>query len=195
VANYRRNVARHLREVIREIGPLDGLLDFGAGNGWMLNQLLTADVDVGTATAVDVQRRDEYHLPVELYDGERLPFDDRSFDATMAVDVIHHCADPEAALRDAARVTRRFIILKDHTYRSQVGFAILSALDEAGNRKFGIPSRHRYQSGFAWDAALIDAGFTLRQRVHPLPCHDGVLSFTDRLQCLAVFERTTARRP
>ncbi|MGE0309896.1 MAG: class I SAM-dependent methyltransferase, partial [Acidimicrobiia bacterium] len=186
MSNYRPNVARHLRQTLRDLGPLESLLDFGAGNGWMLNQMLTEDVSIGQATAVDVQTRADYYLPVELYDGERLPFDDRAFDATMAVDVFHHCHDPKAALRDAARVTRRFVIVKDHTYRSSVGFATLSVLDELGNRKFGIPSRYRYQSKFTWDDVMSDEGFRLRHRSHPVPCHDGPLSITDRLQCLTV---------
>lgn len=192
MANYRPNVARHLHQTLRELGPLESLLDFGAGNGWMLNQMLTADVSIGCATAVDVQERAEYFLSVETYDGQRLPFEDRSFDATMAVDVIHHCSDPRAALRDAARVTRRFLIVKDHTYRSKVGFATLSVLDELGNRKFGIPSRYRYQSRFTWDEVMAGEGFRLHRRSYPLPCHDGALSITDRLQCLAVYERIAA---
>ncbi len=189
MANYRSNVAEHLRGAVAELGPLESLLDFGAGNGWMLNQLLTAEVEVGTATAVDVQERAEYHMPVDLYDGVRLPFEDRSFDASMAVDVIHHCPDPAASLREAARVTRRFIILKDHTYRTPIGFGTLSVLDEIGNRKFGIPSRYRYQHDFEWDQILIEEGFEVCERQHPLPCHDGALSVTDRLQHLSVYQR------
>jgi SAM-dependent methyltransferase len=189
VANYRHNVAQHLRAAVAELGSLDSLLDFGAGNGWMLSQLLTPDLDIGTATAVDVQKRAEYHLPVDLYDGDRLPYENRSFDATMAVDVLHHCPDPEASLRDAARVTRRFIIVKDHTYQSPIGFGTLSALDEIGNRKFGIPSRYRYQRGFEWDAILAEEGFIVLTREHPLLCHDGVLAVTDRLQHLSLYQR------
>ncbi len=190
MSNYRPNVARHLKHLITDLGPIDSLLDFGAGNGWMLSQLLTTDVRVNRAPAVDVQKRPQCHVPVRIYDGKRLPFDDRSFDATMAVDVLHHCPDPAAALRDAARVTRRFIVIKDHTYRSVAGFATLSLLDEIGNRKFGIPSRYQYQRDFSWDAVLAEEGFHVRHRVNPLPCHEGVLSVTDRLQYGAVYERS-----
>ncbi len=192
MSNYRPNVARHLRDLIAELGPIGSLLDFGAGNGWMLSQVLTVDAQIDSAKAIDVQKRSEYHFPVELYDGDRLPFGDRSFDATMAVDVLHHCPDPAAGLREAARVTDRFIIIKDHTYRTPVGFATLSILDEIGNWKFGIPSRYKYQKDFSWDLVLAQEGFGVRHRVNPLPCHDGLLSFTDRLQCGVIYERTSA---
>lgn len=193
MANYRPNVARHLRSVLRDLGPIDSLLDFGAGNGWILNQMLTTEVLVGSARAVDVQRRDRYHMPVDLYDGDRLPFDDGEFDTSMAVDVIHHCPRPADALREIARVTRRYLVLKDHTFQGALGFVVLSALDEIGNRKFGIPNRYRYQRAFAWDDVLGREGFVVRKRVSPLPCHDGPLTITDRLQCLVVYERVPGR--
>lgn len=189
MANYRPNISRHLRTVLRDLGPIDSLLDFGAGNGWILNQMLTTEVLVGSARAVDVQRRDRYHMPVELYDGDRLPYEDRAFDASMAVDVIHHCVRPTDALRDIARVTRRFVVLKDHTFQGPFGFLVLSALDEIGNRKFGIPNRYRYQRAFSWDDVMAGEGFSVRMRMAPLPCHDGPLTLTDRLQFLAVYER------
>ena len=190
MANYRPNVAQELKQLFRELGPIESLLDYGAGNGWMLNQLLTTDIEIGEVTAVDVQERAEYFLDVTLYDGDRLPFDDQQFEATMAVDVLHHCPDPHASLRDAARVTRKYLVIKDHTYGTPVGFAALSVLDEVGNRKFGIPSRYRYQKDFTWDDVLREEGFEISRRVHPLPTHDGVLAVTNRLQCLSLYERT-----
>ena len=60
MSNYRPNVARHLRDLIAELGPIGSLLDYGAGNGWMINQVLTADTEIDSATAVDVQPRAEF---------------------------------------------------------------------------------------------------------------------------------------
>ena len=41
---------------------------------------------------------------------ERLPFQDRSFDAAMAVATVHHWRDPIAGLREMRRVARRVVV-------------------------------------------------------------------------------------
>jgi hypothetical protein len=42
---------------------------------------------------------------------ESLPFEDRSFDAAMAVSTVHHWPDPVAGLREMRRVARRVVVL------------------------------------------------------------------------------------
>jgi SAM-dependent methyltransferase len=41
---------------------------------------------------------------------ESLPFEDRSFDAAMAVSTVHHWQDPIAGLREMRRVARRVVV-------------------------------------------------------------------------------------
>ena len=41
---------------------------------------------------------------------ERLPFEDRSFDAAMAIATVHHWQDPIAGLREMRRVARRVVV-------------------------------------------------------------------------------------
>ena len=41
---------------------------------------------------------------------ESLPFDDRAFDAAMAVATVHHWRDPVAGLRELRRVARRVVV-------------------------------------------------------------------------------------
>ena len=45
---------------------------------------------------------------------DNLPFDDKSFDASMAILTIHHWPDKEAGLREMRRVTRGRIVLLTH---------------------------------------------------------------------------------
>jgi SAM-dependent methyltransferase len=66
---------------------------------------------------------------------ENLPFDDRSFDASMAILTIHHWTDKEAGMREMRRVTRGRIVLLtfDPSYRPWLTDYLpeLAALDEA----------------------------------------------------------------
>ena len=49
---------------------------------------------------------------------ERLPFEDQSFDAAMAVSTVHHWRDPIAGLREMRRVARRVVVLTHDDTRS-----------------------------------------------------------------------------
>ena len=64
-------------------------------------------------TGIDVLLRDHTHIPVVEFDGTTIPFPDRSFDTLVFVDVLHHTNDPVLLLREAARVARNTIVIKD----------------------------------------------------------------------------------
>jgi SAM-dependent methyltransferase len=60
------------------------------------------------ATHLDI---DTWDLPnFVLGDVHNLPFDDGLFDTAILGDVLEHCANPERAVREAARVARRVVI-------------------------------------------------------------------------------------
>ncbi len=189
---YREGVLAILEQLMRLQPPARRLLDFGAGDGWFTSRLR----DRGLATfaiGVDVLSSANSVSRPLLYDGKRLPFADRAFDVTCALDVLHHCPVPEDALAEVARCTSRTLVVKDHTYRGASGWLALAVLDELGNRRFGVPSPRHYQREWAWNATLQECGFVLRHMVHPAPCHSGLLgTLTNGLQFVAVWERPIA---
>jgi SAM-dependent methyltransferase len=186
---YRKRILESFRALLQPTAPLDRCLDFGGGDGWFAWSLKEAGL-VRDVTAVDVKERPHTFSKVTLYDGQRLPFPDRSFDLVSSVDVLHHCPDPRASLTDALRCAGRYFLLKDHTYRGFMGKFALCVLDEIGNRRFGIPSLYRYQKGWEWSSWIEEAGFVLRQKVHPARCHTGLLGWaTNSLQFISLWER------
>ena len=189
---YRARVFEILTSVLRGHGSVERALDFGAGDGWFAERLEHAGL-AREVVAVDVMHRARSLHEVMLYDGSRLPFDDRSFDLAYAVDTLHHCPDPRANLRELARCTRRALLLKDHVHQASAGMAALAVLDEIGNRRFGVPSPRNYQARWEWLPLVADAGFALRTLVHPAVCHRGPLGWaTNRLQFVALWTRSDA---
>jgi len=93
----------------------DRLLDFGCGNG--ANTILFAP-DFANVVGVDVEservsearanaaERGIENLEYRVYDGERLPFDDHSFDCVVSFEVLEHTRDDRAALAEIARVLK-----------------------------------------------------------------------------------------
>ncbi|HXG11408.1 MAG TPA: class I SAM-dependent methyltransferase [Gemmataceae bacterium] len=189
---YRCRVLDLFRACLQPLAPVNRGLDFGAGDGWFASSFVREGI-AHEVVAIDVQVRPRTFTEVILYDGQRLPFADRSFDLVSSVDVLHHCPDPQASLREALRCAARFFLLKDHTYRSLAGRLTLCALDEIGNRRFGIPSLYRYQKRWDWFPVIEEAGFTLCRLIHPAPCHVGPLGWaTNSLQFIGLWERTSS---
>lgn len=190
---YQRGVWRHVEELLAPHAPLGLALDFGSGEGWMTRGLVRSGL-VRRVVPVDVQLRRGSRVRPVLYDGARLPFPDRSFDLVLAADVLHHCPDPAACLREALRVSRDLFLLKDHNRSSAGGWLVLALLDEIGNRRFGVPSRYRYQRDWNWMPVVDDAGFDRLRLVHPARCESRPLlaGLVNRFQFLGLWRRRAA---
>jgi SAM-dependent methyltransferase len=192
MTDYRVRVLAHIVELLKPLGTLNSALDFGSGDGffasqWSKNQLIRA------VTAVDVVERPASFVVPTLYDGERLPYNERQFDIAYAIDVLHHCPDPSKALADMLRCANRYVLIKDHTYRTSAGKLALGVLDELGNRRFGIPSPYLYQKEWAWATQIEAAGWRRMELHHPLRCHTGLLgAATNSLQFIGLWARSAA---
>ena len=94
------------------VGDRCRVVDVGCGTGALTDELLRR-VGPGQVSAVDpsgafvAAMRDRLPgLDVREAAAERLPFDDATFDATLAQLVVHFMADPVAGLAEMRRVTR-----------------------------------------------------------------------------------------
>jgi len=53
-------------------------------------------------------------------------------------DVLHHTQDPAVLLREAVRVSRSFVLLKDHLDENILDDVTLRLMDWVGNRPHGV---------------------------------------------------------
>jgi SAM-dependent methyltransferase len=139
---------KRLVEALSEaLGPAVSILDIGCGSGE-----IGADLATGGRTVIgtDVLVRDSCEIPMARFDGRRLPFPDDAVDASIVVDVLHHSADPVAVLSEAARVSRRAVVVKDHYAESRRARWTLGAMDWVGNRQFGVGRDGAYLSRRQW---------------------------------------------
>ncbi len=88
------------------------LLEIGCGTGWFGRALTNrgfAVTGVDPSAAMLAQARERF--AVVRGDAARLPFADRSFDATLIVSVLDFVPDPVAVLREARRVARHSVVV------------------------------------------------------------------------------------
>jgi len=140
------SLARHLSGLLPRKGTV---LDVGCGDG-LLASLLAKACPKTEFRGIDVLIRDGTHIPVDFFNGFEIPFADDQFDAIMLVDVLHHTENPETLLREAKRVARDHIILKDHTRDGILANSTLRFMDWVGNAHHGVALPYNYLSKNEW---------------------------------------------
>ena len=111
-------------------------------------------------TVLDVVRPRFQKAPVVIYSGGRIPFPDKSFDASLFITVLHHIPDPEAVVREARRVTRKTLIVVEDLYHHALGRWWTVLRDKVYNFEFfGHPCQFKKRE--EWIDFFKQHGFSL----------------------------------
>jgi len=168
--------SRRYRVLAQCIAPLlppgASALDIGCADGHLSSLIRAARPDISVLGAEILLYR-SCQIPVLLFDGEHLPCPRRAFDGVILVDVIHHLSDPISFLREAARVTRGRIILKDHLAANAVDRFFLAVNDWTGNIPSQVPLPYKYWSREEWQAVLASVGLSPVSWREDLPMYRG----------------------
>lgn len=143
-------LVHHLAEVVPQGFSV---LDVGCGDGRMAARLQAARPDL-VVDGIDVLKREKAWIPVQSFDGRTIPFPDASVDVLMFIDVLHHTDNPRDLLREAARVARRTIIVKDHLSDAWFALPTLRFMDRIGNARYGVALPGNYWSRQYWDSVF-----------------------------------------
>lgn len=137
--------------------PGSRVLDIGGGWGFYAEPLERRGHRL---TVLDVVKPGFQKAPVVVYDGCRIPFPDKSFDASLLVTVLHHISDPEAVIREARRVTRGILVVVEDVYRHWLGRIWTQVRDRILNFEyFGHPLQFRKKE--EWVELFTRRGFSL----------------------------------
>jgi SAM-dependent methyltransferase len=140
------------------------ILDVGCGDGSLAAMLLSKRPDL-QIRGLDVLPRDKTHIPVEIFDGSTIPFSDASFDAILFADVLHHTLDPKVLLREARRVSARWLLMKDHFREGFAANLRLRMMDWVGNARFGVALPYNYWSEKQWKVTWQDVGWSSEELI------------------------------
>jgi len=149
-----RCLSGHLSEIL----PKNvSVLDVGCGNGQLAHNINQERDDLAF-TGIEVLLREKTWIPVRIFDGRTLPFESASMDVVMFVDVLHHADDPITLLREATRVARKGVIIKDHLLEGVWAESTLRFMDYIGNARYGVALSGNYWRRREWEQAFVALG-------------------------------------
>jgi SAM-dependent methyltransferase len=154
---HRRRVgvlAHHLSTYLK---PGSRILDVGCGDG-ELARILGTLVPGLEIRGVETLVRENCSIPCERYDGLHFPYPNDSFDLCLMVDILHHASDPLALVTDACRISREYVLIKDHLAESAFDRWTLHFMDLIGSRPHGVQIPNRYFSRAEWQDLFDRAG-------------------------------------
>ena len=105
-----------LLDTAKELKPIS-VLDAGCGEGFTLSRLeeknIGKDLEGIDFLATAIKLGGKLHPKLKLKQGNiyKLPYKDNQFDLVLCTEVLEHLDDPEKALKEIKRVTKKYAIL------------------------------------------------------------------------------------
>jgi ubiquinone/menaquinone biosynthesis C-methylase UbiE len=138
------------------------VLDLGAGTGriaaWLARRV---GIRPTLADVVDYDNRVQDFPFLRMTDPLRIPTEDDSFDAVIMLFVFHHMErweEQERLAAEAARVTRRHLLVIEDTPTSRMDRWLNTAWDWMLNLRHGVPTPFTFRSPQEWREVFDRAG-------------------------------------
>jgi SAM-dependent methyltransferase len=173
-----------------KIPPYASVLDIGCGDGAVAH-LIARQNTAASIRGIEFAPRPTCLIECAPFDGATIPYPPASFDVCMFVDVLHHTHGILPLLSEACRVSRRFVLIKDHLAEGRFDFKTLQFMDWIGNRPHGVVLPYNYQSRVQWNQYFSTVGLTIRDWQNHIPLYPppfGVL-FGRQLHFVALLEK------
>ena len=110
------NFFSNLLAVIKDL-KTNSILDVGCGEGFTLQRLYENKIGKRLegvdhqGIAIEIGKRIHPKLKLEVGNIYHLPFKAESFDLVICTEVLEHLEEPKKALRELARVSRKYLLL------------------------------------------------------------------------------------
>jgi len=169
------------------------VLDIGCGDGTLAKRIADYHLSL-TLQGIEFAPRENCKIECRTFDGIAIPCPSASFDVCMFVDVLHHVRDAQGIVRllaEAHRVSKRFVLIKDHLSENWFDFTTLQFMDWVGNRPHGVVLPYNYQSRGQWDQYFKMTGLKVKDWRTEIPIYPWPFRalFGRQLHCIGLMEK------
>ncbi len=139
-----------LSKMLSELIPSNSsVLDIGCGNGNIGYLMIQNDPSI-SIQGLEVLAKSSCLIKCKIFNGMNIPLEDSSVDVCMLIDVLHHTLNIGELLKEVCRVSRKYILIKDHICENSMDLSILKFMDWIGNRPHNVKLVYNYQSKHKW---------------------------------------------
>jgi SAM-dependent methyltransferase len=179
-----------------KIPPGASVLDIGCGDGTIASIIKSHNPTI-QIRGIEFAPRPTCLIECAPFDGVTIPYASGSFDVAMFVDVLHHTQGAQGLVRllsEACRVSKRFVLIKDHLAESRFDFRTLQLMDWVGNRPHGVVLPYNYQPRSQWMQYFSSADLAVRDWQDQIALYPFPLSalFGRKLHFIALLEKISA---
>lgn len=181
-------------ELARVIPAGSSVLDVGCGDGTIDQAVMQRSKGV-TYSGIDVMARPTCAIPFSSYDGKTIPHDDRSFDVVQFMDMLHHTDNLEDLFAEGVRVSKRYIVLKDHSFANRIEHAVIKWMDWVGNAPHGVRLPYNFKDLAYWRRLADQHGLEVKRcntRVALYPFPFSEVFGRDGMDFMMLLEKRTA---
>jgi ubiquinone/menaquinone biosynthesis C-methylase UbiE len=190
---YERRLAVLANKIVPHLEMHDMVLDVGCGSGMLGEAVLKhrGCPNGVTYQGLDKSKRGGEPIEVLEYKARQLPFVDQAFDVVILADVLHHEEQEGVLLGEAARVSKRLLVVKDHKPEGFLGFWRVCFLDWAANNPYNVKCLYRYHTKEEWHAMFKGYSLIPLSEETSLDLYPPLFNFLfgRRLQYFAVLQR------
>jgi SAM-dependent methyltransferase len=145
--------------LVAQLPQRAAVLDIGCGDGTIASIIAQLRPDI-SIQGVEFMVRPGCKIECHSFDGLTLPFANSTFDVCLFVDVLHHTEDPSVLMREAVRVSRSLVLIKDHLEENALDNLTLRLMDWVGNRPHGVLLTYNYQNRKQWTELFLNLGLS-----------------------------------
>ncbi len=124
---YKRRAEKVADDLSSYIKVNSRVLDFGCGGGWVGSRL--EEKKKIRLMGVDVLDNIKTNIKFRQYDGNKIPFNNKSFEVVYAVYVFHHIKEQEQLLRESIRVAKKRLIIFEDVYSNWLELQLVKMFD------------------------------------------------------------------
>lgn len=146
---WRIRSKRLAKYVLSYIHKGASVLDIGCGSG-ILAETISSHASVKLLDVIDWNIT---NLPLVLFDGRHIPYQDKEFDIALLVDVLHHAEGEEGLLAEANRVAKKVVVLEEVHEHNHMNI-LANINDNLQWLLYGMPLGVHHRSKEQWTSFL-----------------------------------------